>query len=452
MPNAVIQAASERSGISVEKLEEIWQSVVTSAKEKNIDNPEAYANAAVQNATQHQAHDSNRLPDHNNFLHVKECVLTGEEVADYLGKEIAGYDQLGIAADDFVGIYRPLEELEKAKDTFNNLPLTDGHIQITPEKPATNRIIGSTGTDATIKDGKLYNSLAVWTAKAQQQIQSADRGIGGQKDLSCGYLYDLVPEEGNFKGKPYKFKMINIRGNHVALVPEGRNPDAMIADQKPKTGETKLKKPFSVFKLVSSIFAGDKKAYDRSRAMDALCEIGKKAADEFEGGEIEKAKMIVELAEQIREHEEMEQSAGDGNGIPQNKSPIMDNENSEDPKKGQNGSDNDPPEETPEEKERKTKEAADAAVRVRTKAISLSSKLVGKLSDQFLADSSPEQIIDNALTKNKIAIDGKSFDTKLAIAEALAQHKPSAIPRIAIDNKPVPNSEYKSILPNKGDK
>ena len=48
-------------------------------------------------------------------------------------------------------------------------------------------------------------------------------------------MFKPVIESGEFDGTPYEIVMKNIRGNHVALVREGRaGPDVVVADAKPK--------------------------------------------------------------------------------------------------------------------------------------------------------------------------------------------------------------------------
>ncbi|CAM6004903.1 unnamed protein product [Sphagnum balticum] len=44
----------------------------------------------------------------------------------------------------------------------------------------------------------------------------------GIRELSSGYLADIVEEEGTFNGAPYNFRQKNIRYNHLAMVRRGR--------------------------------------------------------------------------------------------------------------------------------------------------------------------------------------------------------------------------------------
>ena len=123
-------------------------------------------------------------------------------------------------------IYRPAEEIEKAADTFNGLPLSLDHWNMDAANMPKDKIVGSLGTDAAFDAPYLTNSLTVTDADAIKRIEN-----GEFRDLSAGYLCDVVMESGIFDGKSYDGRMKNIRGNHVALVREGRaGHDVRVAD------------------------------------------------------------------------------------------------------------------------------------------------------------------------------------------------------------------------------
>ena len=130
-------------------------------------------------------------------------------------------------------IYRPADEIEKAADTFNGLPLSLDHWEMDADNLPKDKIVGSLGTDAAFDAPYLTNSLTVTDADAIAKIKS-----GEFRDLSAGYLCDVVMQDGIFDGKHYDGRMKNIRGNHVALVREGRaGHDVRVADAAPKGGE-----------------------------------------------------------------------------------------------------------------------------------------------------------------------------------------------------------------------
>jgi len=118
------------------------------------------------------------------------------------------------------------EELRKAASSFNNLPILSTHVPVTADSFPQDKIIGSTGTDAEFHEPYLDNSLAFWPQEAIDDIESNTK-----KELSSAYRYDVDPTPGVYKGVPYDFVMRNIKGNHVALVKEGRaGADVVVGD------------------------------------------------------------------------------------------------------------------------------------------------------------------------------------------------------------------------------
>jgi len=420
--------------------------------------------------------ETKRDIDSNGYLHVEGCVLTGEQVAPYLGKELDKTGSLGLDKDKIYGVYRPAEEVKKAADTFNGIPLTDGHIYITPENPHKNRWIGSTGTDSKFdtKENNLFNSVHIHDGKAIRAIERADNNEGGKKDLSCGYTYDLIPEEGNFNGKPYHFKMVNIKGNHLALVEDGRHEQAAIADDNTNIkGKTMSKKSW-VSSILGRVFAADKKT-NKSVIFDTISEIAARDASEFEGGVVEQASVIIaavnaydeadienetERAERSKmsidkkakdEDEEEKDKEAKDEGEEETEKKAKDKK-ARDAKKAKDkkakDEDEDEEEKAEDDEEEVEKEKAmDAAIRARNSIIATAKKVIG-MSDKFVETASIETIIDNALTKNNINTKGRAFDSKVAMLEVLASTKEQAKPkrRVATDTKA---STYVSLINRK---
>ena len=167
--------------------------------------------------------------DQDGRMRVAVTPISKANVCPYLGREIPGCEELGLDHDKQYRLYRDPEELAKAAPTFNNLPILSRHVPVTAEKPMKDLVIGATGTDAAFDAPYLTNALMFWDAEAIQAIES-DK----QRELSCAYHYvpDMTP--GVFEGQPYDGVMRAIRGNHVALVIEGRaGPDVIVADHLP---------------------------------------------------------------------------------------------------------------------------------------------------------------------------------------------------------------------------
>ena len=176
---------------------------------------------------------SARVTDAQGFMHVAGCNISKETVNPYRGDEIPNWKALGLDPAHVYAIYRPGDELTKAAKTFDNLPLLDGHVEVGAvdlEDPSTKaRVVGSTGQTAQFKGSYLTNDLVIWTAGAIAGVDSKE-----QTELSCAYRYSIDMTPGVFNGVPYDGKMRDIRGNHVALVEQGRaGHDVVVKDQMP---------------------------------------------------------------------------------------------------------------------------------------------------------------------------------------------------------------------------
>lgn len=170
---------------------------------------------------------SKREIDSNGYLRVSACNITKAQVRIYYGKEIPNWRDFNLDPDKIYNVYCPAEELKKALETFNNLPLTREHIEVNVNNVPKDKIVGSLGDSAQFKNPYVQNSLIVYDQKDIDWIMS-----GRKRELSCGYTYTPVQQSGEFNGLPYDFIMTDIVGNHVALVKEGRaGHDVMVADE-----------------------------------------------------------------------------------------------------------------------------------------------------------------------------------------------------------------------------
>lgn len=161
-------------------------------------------------------------------LHVASSNISKAAVNPYYGREIPNGDALGLEPDRIYYLFRDPVELAKAADTFNNLPLLSKHVPVTADKPSKELVVGSTGTDAVFDEPYLRNSLVVWDSLAIAGINTDQ-----QRQLSSAYSYEADMTPGSYAGVKYDGRMCNIRGNHVALVEEGRaGPDVIVGDSK----------------------------------------------------------------------------------------------------------------------------------------------------------------------------------------------------------------------------
>lgn len=173
---------------------------------------------------------SARHRDGNGFLHVLDNPVTREQVAEYYGQEIPDWKALGLEADRVYRMYRPAAELEKAAESINRLPIYLLHQDVDARHPEKGQIIGSMGSDARFDGTFLRVSLCFIDQEAIERIEARD-----MVELSLAYFYrpDMTP--GTWQGQEYDGIMRGIRGNHLALVDEGRaGPAVAVRDSKTK--------------------------------------------------------------------------------------------------------------------------------------------------------------------------------------------------------------------------
>ncbi len=102
-------------------------------------------------------------------------------------------------------------------DSFKLLPITDNHpTEFVNADNAKELSVGITGEDVKVKDSYLVTSLKITDAAA------VNTSKGGKRGLSYGYTVNLVKQDGVYKGEKYDYIQKNIRGNHLAIVYQGR--------------------------------------------------------------------------------------------------------------------------------------------------------------------------------------------------------------------------------------
>lgn len=167
--------------------------------------------------------------DEDGRLHVEITNISKATVNPYVGKEIPGHEELGLEPDKVYQLLRDPEELAKAASSFNKQPVLSVHVPVFAADYAEQSqkyTIGATGEQAEFVYPYLRNSLSIWDGQSIALIQS-----GEKKELSCGYHYEPDMTPGIYEGQNFDGVMRNIRGNHVAVVVDGRcGPDVVIGD------------------------------------------------------------------------------------------------------------------------------------------------------------------------------------------------------------------------------
>lgn len=188
--------------VSKEKAEEVEQA--------------AYANGY--RGDSYDMGSSVRTYDDYGRMNITQCNISKECVSPYRGASLPGWRELGLNPDRLYYIYRPAEELIRAADSFNNVPVTIEHpSQLdTPDTPQGR--VGTTGTDTRFEAPYLVASMKLWDKDAIEGVENSTR-----RELSIfPSFFDLDMTPGEFMGQAYDGVARNISGNSVALTIKGR--------------------------------------------------------------------------------------------------------------------------------------------------------------------------------------------------------------------------------------
>jgi len=189
-----------------------------------------------------------RSIDESGHLRVARTVISKAQIDPYFGREIPGFEKLGLDPDRIYQMLRDPEELEKSADTFKGKQLLFKHVYVDAKSPGKEHTVGAIGSDIEYLDGKLYADLTFWDEEAIGLIES-----GKMEQLSSSYYFDPDMTPGEFEGKPFDGVMRNIHGNHTALVERGRiGRDAVISDSLPLEMRLNMKLKKGALALVTA--------------------------------------------------------------------------------------------------------------------------------------------------------------------------------------------------------
>jgi hypothetical protein len=173
---------------------------------------------------------SMREYDLDGRMFVSDANISKACINPYRGSEIPDYIALGLEPNKIYQMYRDPVELEEGADSFNGVQLMIVHKAVSAQQPEQRLAVGSV-YNTRFRSPYLVADLAVWTQDAVKKIEKRL-----QDQLSCGYRYRADMSPGVLQGQRYDGIMRDIRGNHVALVVEGRvGPDAVVPDELPRS-------------------------------------------------------------------------------------------------------------------------------------------------------------------------------------------------------------------------
>lgn len=178
--------------------------------------------------------------DSNGFLLVKGCPVSSPGIFDYGAMQVGETEQDNHGPlDRIVKVYRPAAAVMDPEfiETLKNVPMIDDHEfmigdetvldaaergQISaPEEKGVHGVM----TDAVYWDAPwLRADLKIFSRGMQAAMRA------GKKDLSLGYISNFEYKPGVYEGQEYEYIQTHMRGNHVALVDQGRVPGARVLD------------------------------------------------------------------------------------------------------------------------------------------------------------------------------------------------------------------------------
>ena len=169
----------------------------------------------------------NREFDKNGWFEVKNNPLSKEGVFFYRGASIRLPDGTQPPdAEKLYAVYRPAEELSapQAIESFKLVPWVDDHTMLGSEDlgmtPAEKKgVSGVIGEEVYFKDGVLYGNIKAFSESLARKIEN------GKKELSLGYRCRYEHSHGVWNGQHYDYIQRDLRGNHLALVENGRMGD-----------------------------------------------------------------------------------------------------------------------------------------------------------------------------------------------------------------------------------
>jgi uncharacterized protein len=186
------------------------------------------------------ARKSAQFVDHNGYLLVKGCPLSRPGIFDYSAAQAGETeDENHGDLNRIVKVFRPSASVMDPEfiESMKNMPMIIDHdfmigdesvldeeLQGTMMAPEEKGIDGVLTENIYWADPWLRADLMIYSRRMQNAIRS------GKKDVSLGYLSKFEYNPGVWEGQPYDYIQTTMRGNHIALVDEGRVPGARVLD------------------------------------------------------------------------------------------------------------------------------------------------------------------------------------------------------------------------------
>lgn len=246
-----------------------------------------------------------RIADTNGFVEVRDNPITKTGVFPYSGAQIGAPDK-----DKIYMVLRPSDELQKPEtiESFKLLPFIHEHEMLgdgfTPaERKGVQGVIGS---DVHFDEPYLKGTIKIFGENLKGAIRD------GKLELSAGYRCKYEFTQGEWNGHHYDAIQRDIRGNHLALVEQGRSgPDVRVMDDMTITFDEK-----EIFPMNEETMSSDDRIAAIEEKIDKLMAFMEKLkpveeaehGQSFDDGEEEyAAPAVAEPAEPTEETDEAEE-------------------------------------------------------------------------------------------------------------------------------------------------
>lgn len=192
----------------------------------------------------------------------------------------------------------------KSVSTLSGVPFTNEHPKglVNPENLKKN-VVGWIGDTINIDTIYLKGIVTVADEKAIEDVES------GKKEVSCGYMADIVEESGFYNGEEYNCRQKNIVYNHVSLVKKGRaganvrlqldsNEIQMLDENElPKEEKKMAKVKIGDVEYECSAEMADAFSNEMKKQKEAMDGMAKKMADMMPKAEMDKAQAKADALE-----------------------------------------------------------------------------------------------------------------------------------------------------------
>lgn len=201
---------------------------------------------------------THRIEDFNGWFEVARNPISKAGVFPYLGSSLGAdiIKEQNIDPEKVYMVLRPPEELAKPEFLFSCslLPWVNDHEMLGNDesgytRPEEKGIGGVTGEQVVFDDtdDTVYSNIKLFSEAHKNEVAN------GKTPLSLGYRCAYKWAPGEYKGEKYDLIQVNLRGNHLASVDDGRmGPSVAVLDHNDIKGESPMDE---LIKLMAAVMA-----------------------------------------------------------------------------------------------------------------------------------------------------------------------------------------------------